>query len=67
VRRVRAEPDHGVVLEIAFEGLQRSPRHKSGLAMRFPRIHRLRLDKLPKEADEIAVLERLLSGGGDPD
>ena len=67
VRRVRAEPDHGVVLEIAFEGLQRSPRHKSGLAMRFPRIHRLRLDKPPKEADEIAVLERLLSGGGDPD
>jgi DNA ligase-1 len=66
VRRVRAEPDHGVVLEIAFEGLQRSPRHKSGLAMRFPRIHRLRLDKPPKEADDIAVLERLLSGGGDP-
>ena len=66
VRRVRAEPDHGVVLEIAFEGLQRSPRHKSGLAMRFPRIHRLRLDKPPKEADDIAVLERLLSGAGDP-
>jgi ATP-dependent DNA ligase len=34
--------------------------------MRFPRIHRLRLDKPPKEADDIAVLERLLSGGGDP-
>ena len=66
VRRVRAEPDHGVVLEIAFEGLQRSPRHKSGLAMRFPRIHRLRLDKPPREADDIAVLERLLSGGGLP-
>jgi DNA ligase-1 len=66
VRRVRAEPDHGVVLEIAFEGLQRSPRHKSGLAMRFPRIHRLRLDKPPKEADDIAVLERLLSGDTDP-
>jgi DNA ligase-1 len=62
VRRVRAEPDHGLVLEIAFEGLQRSPRHKSGLAMRFPRIHRLRLDKPPREADDIAVLERLLSG-----
>jgi len=66
VRRVRAEPDHGVVLEIAFEGLQRSPRHRSGLAMRFPRIHRLRLDKPPREADDIAVLERLLSGGGLP-
>ena len=66
VRRVRAEPDHGVVLEIAFEGLQRSPRHRSGLAMRFPRIHRLRPDKPPREADDIAVLERLLSGGGLP-
>jgi len=66
VRRVRAEPDHGVVLEIAFEGLQRSPRHRSGLAMRFPRIHRLRLDKPPREADDIAVMERLLSGGGLP-
>ncbi len=66
VRRVRAEPDHGLVLEIAFEGLQRSTRHKSGLALRFPRIHRLRLDKPPREADGIEALERLLSGGSDP-
>lgn len=61
VRRVRAEPDHGVVLEIAFEGLQRSTRHRSGLAMRFPRIHRIRWDKPPGEADQIETLERRLS------
>ena len=41
------EPDQGLVLEVAFEGLQRSTRHKSGLAMRFPRINRLRWDKPP--------------------
>ena len=38
VRSVRADRDFGLVLEVAFEGLQRSTRHKSGLAMRFPRI-----------------------------
>ena len=36
VRSVRAEPHHGLVFEVAFEGLQRSTRHKSGVAMRFP-------------------------------
>ena len=60
VRSVRAEPDHGLVLEVAFEGLQRSTRHKSGVAMRFPRISRLRWDKPPGEADELEALERLL-------
>ena len=40
VRHVVHEPDQGLVLEVAFEGLQRSPRHKSGVAMRFPRISR---------------------------
>jgi len=54
------EPDKGLVLEIAFEGLQRSTRHKSGLAMRFPRIHRLRWDKPPGEADRLETLERML-------
>ena len=43
VRHVVHEPDQGLVLEVAFEGLQRSPRHKSGVAMRFPRINRLAL------------------------
>ena len=61
VRSVRAEPHHGMVFEVAFEGLQRSTRHKSGVAMRFPRIHRIRWDKPPGEADELAVLERMLA------
>ena len=60
VREVAHEPDHGLVLEVAFEGLQRSPRHKSGIAMRFPRINRLRWDKPPREADRIETLETLL-------
>ena len=62
VRAVRAEPDHGLVLEVAFEGLNRSTRHKSGVAMRFPRINRLRWDKPPREADRIETLEAMLGG-----
>ena len=49
-----------LVLEVAFEGLARSPRHKSGVAMRFPRISRLRWDKPPREADRLETLERML-------
>lgn len=60
VRSVRAEPHNGLVFEVAFEGLQRSTRHKSGVAMRFPRISRLRWDKPPGEADELTTLERML-------
>lgn len=60
VRSVRAEPLAGLVFEVAFEGLQRSTRHKSGVAMRFPRIHRIRWDKPPGEADELATLEAML-------
>ncbi|MFN4178455.1 cisplatin damage response ATP-dependent DNA ligase [Phenylobacterium sp.] len=60
VRSVKATPEFGLVLEVAFEGLQRSTRHKSGVAMRFPRIHRIRWDKPPREADELATLERML-------
>jgi len=56
VRAVRAEPGHGFVLEVAFEGINRSTRHKSGVAMRFPRIARLRQDKLPAEADRLETL-----------
>ena len=51
-----------VVLEVAFEGLQRSPRHKSGIAMRFPRINRIRWDKPAHEADRLETLEALLTG-----
>jgi len=60
VRSVRANFDFGLVLEVAFEGLQRSTRHKSGVAMRFPRIHRIRWDKPAREADELPTLERML-------
>jgi DNA ligase-1 len=55
------EPDQGLVLEVAFEGLARSPRHKSGVAMRFPRINRLRWDKPPGEADRLERLETILA------
>ena len=47
-------------MEVAFEGLQRSTRHKSGVAMRFPRISRLRWDKPPREADRLETLEKML-------
>ncbi|MEM9168347.1 MAG: cisplatin damage response ATP-dependent DNA ligase [Pseudomonadota bacterium] len=60
VRQVRADEQVGLVLEIAFEGLNRSTRHKSGVAMRFPRINRIRWDKPAAEADEIGLLEALL-------
>ncbi|MFK4503026.1 DNA ligase-1 [Bradyrhizobium japonicum] len=60
VRHVVHERDKGLVLEVAFEGLQRSPRHKSGVAMRFPRISRLRWDKPPREADRLETLEKML-------
>jgi len=60
VREVVHEAEQGLVLEVAFEGLQRSTRHKSGLAMRFPRINRLRWDKRPADADRLETLERML-------
>ena len=50
VRSVRADRGFGLVFEVAFEGLQRSGRHKSGVAMRFPRINRIRWDKPAGEA-----------------
>ncbi len=61
VRSVRAARDFGLVLEIAFEGLQRSTRHKSGVAMRFPRINRIRWDKPAREADTLSELEKILA------
>ncbi|RWE10372.1 MAG: cisplatin damage response ATP-dependent DNA ligase [Mesorhizobium sp.] len=60
VRSVRADRNNGLVLEVAFEGLNRSTRHKSGVAMRFPRISRLRWDKPAAEADRIETLQALL-------
>ena len=63
VREVAHDNDHGLVFEVAFEGLQRSTRHKSGIAMRFPRISRLRRDKHPRDADRLETLEALLERG----
>jgi DNA ligase-1 len=56
VRHVK--PVH--VFELGFEGIQASPRHKSGVAVRFPRILRWRTDKRPEEADTLATLRSLL-------
>jgi DNA ligase-1 len=61
VRAVRADRGFGLVFEVAFEGLQRSTRHKSGVAMRFPRINRIRWDKPAAEADDISTLMTLLA------
>jgi DNA ligase-1 len=60
VREVVHEAGLGLVFEVAFEGLQRSTRHRSGVAMRFPRISRLRWDKAPRDADRMETLEALL-------
>jgi len=63
VREVAYGPEAGLVLEIAFEGVQRSSRHKSGVAMRFPRVSRIRWDKPAVEADRVDALERILAKG----
>ena len=56
VRTVK--PD--LVFELAFEGIRESSRHKSGVAVRFPRISRWRTDKKAEEADTLTALRRLL-------
>ena len=55
------ELDRSLVLEVAFDSIHRSTRHKSGLAMRFPRISRIRSDKPSHEADRIDTLLVLAS------
>lgn len=52
-----------LVFELAFEGINRSMRHKSGVALRFPRIARWRQDKPAREADTLASLAALLESG----
>jgi DNA ligase-1 len=55
------EVEKTLVLEVAFDSIHASKRHKSGVAMRFPRIHRIRDDKPANEADTIATLQRLVT------
>lgn len=59
VRRVAPE----LVFEIAFEGIRQSPRHKSGIALRFPRMLRWRHDKTAADIDTIDTLRALLDTG----
>ncbi len=54
------EVEIGLVVEVAFDAVQRSTRHKSGVAMRFPRIKRLRWDKPPAEADKLETLQAMI-------
>jgi DNA ligase 1 len=56
VREVKKE----LVFEVAFDSAQESTRHKSGVALRFPRINRIRWDKPAREADELPTLEKML-------
>ena len=56
-----------LVFELGFEGIARSPRHKSGIAVRFPRMLRWRTDKTPEQADTIDVLRGMLAVGGPGD
>jgi len=49
-----------LIFEVAFDAVQPSTRHKSGVAMRFPRIHHIRWDKPASEADTLATVNRLM-------
>ena len=55
------EVEKGLVLEVAFDSVHRSKRHKSGVAMRFPRISRIRIDKPAAEADRLASLRAMVT------
>lgn len=54
------EVEQGLVLEIAFDSVHESPRHKSGVALRFPRIHRIRWDKPAAEADQLETIKAFI-------
>lgn len=61
------EVEKSLVLEVAFDSVHRSKRHKSGYAMRFPRISRIRWDKPAAEADQLDALARLVQSSKDED
>jgi DNA ligase-1 len=54
------EVEKALVFEVAFDSVSASTRHKSGVAMRFPRISRIRWDKPADEADRLEALEKLI-------
>jgi DNA ligase-1 len=56
---LRLEVEPKIVIEVAFNNMMKSDRHNSGLALRFPRIVRLRPDKPPEEADTLARAEEI--------
>ncbi|HEX4488846.1 MAG TPA: hypothetical protein VH088_21400 [Terriglobales bacterium] len=62
--RLVVEPK--IVLEVAFNNMMISERHESGLALRFPRIVRLRPDKLPEDADTIERAREIYAGQHQP-
>ncbi len=55
------EVEKTLVFEVAFDSIHESKRHKSGLAMRFPRISRIRTDKPAEEADHVATLKAMVT------
>ena len=64
VRELDVSREQGLVLEIAFEGLNSSTRHKSGVAMRVPRVSRIRWDMPARDADVLESLDTLLTDRG---
>jgi DNA ligase-1 len=58
--RMRVRPE--VVVEVAFDSVQRSTRHESGYALRFPRIKRIRTDKSVEDIDTIEKVKAIFSG-----
>jgi len=55
------ETDKSLVFEVAFDSVHASKRHKSGVAMRFPRINRIRQDKPAHEADRLETLRAMVT------
>ena len=58
---LRLDVEPKIVLEVAFNNIMRSKRHESGYALRFPRILRLRPDKLPQDADTIQAVHEIFA------
>ncbi|MGB0160589.1 MAG: ATP-dependent DNA ligase, partial [Candidatus Puniceispirillaceae bacterium] len=54
------EVEKDLVVELAFDSAHESPRHKSGIALRFPRVSRIRWDKPASEADTIEAVRKLI-------